>query len=282
MSRASYFPHPVVGFTDVASIFQLSNPRIHTTPEAIEVRFRVHLDDPDLRGFIKAGHARLSARWSCGETLVSRPLELESVRKGPDYEDFRAIIDHADARGTVTVTVRAVATSPITDYRLARQHADYGDATFSIDVASVIGDAGYLVFDAEKLFDPLAPPLGSCFKLIRDPDRRFDVAVDFSSTDQVSILLPDETFEALNRLRSAPRLQLTLIVLPALMETIAFIEREESSGDEDMSEFEWYRTLRSLLAGLDNNLGTFEKAQRLLKRPLLPAALEALNGDDDE
>ena len=85
-----------------------------------------------------------------------------------------------------------IAAAEIEDYRLRSQHPDYGDATFHLQPGDVIADGGYFEFEPDKLFDPLHPPLGSCFRFVSDPRLRKGIGVRFHDDEYVVVEFPPE------------------------------------------------------------------------------------------
>lgn len=270
-TRGSY-PHPVLDYSDdVASTFEVFNVTVTPTVEDVEVGFQVRMTDPDLQALIEAGRARFNFRWTCGSTITGGALDDARAVQMADSTRYTAWIDQRDVRRKVRVQVSVIATEEMVDYRLAAQHADYGTATFHVQPGDVLADAGYFEFAPDKLFDPLNPPVGSCFRFVPDTRLRKGVAVRFHHDQFVLVAFPESLLAEFHALAGRPDLQIGLVVLPALMETIAFIRSNDAVGDtgEDLSDRLWYEAIRGLVEGV----GSFEDspltlAQRILANPI--------------
>lgn len=268
-ARGSY-PYPVLDDSDdVASHISFFNLSVAPTVDDIEIRFQVRMDDPTITQLIEAGLARFSFRWKCGATLSSDELQPRIDQRHADSTGFIAWIPQERVRRTVTIEVKVVATDDIPDYRLARQHSDYGDSAFDVQSGSVLADGGYATFEAGKLFDPLHPPIGSCFRFVADTQNRRGIRVRWNDDEYVNVLIPTELMPGLAGLASRPDLQISLVVLPALVETIQYIKENTATDGEDLGSRHWY----AAIVGLVNQVGSFDDrpldlAQKILGNPV--------------
>ena len=283
--RGSY-PHPVLDVTDdVASYFDVSNADVSPTVEDVELRFDVRSNDPTLKQLIDAGRARLSLRWRCSATLATGEGDPEISMALSDGHQYKFWLDQKQVRGPVIVDIRVVVVHPLTNFRWERQHSDYGSATFDLVVGDIVADGGSFTFDAKKLYDPLDPPIGSCFRFVADPKLRQGILVSFLEDDVIQVLLPSVAYQNLGLLAARPELQITSVVLPALIQTISFVKQElkEPSGEWDDREG-WFRVITDKV----NSLGGFEApeielAQRILNYPVEQTlAIEAGVEEDGE
>ena len=268
--RGSY-PHPVLDSSDdIDSSIEVFNVTVAPTVDDVEIRFQIRMDDPDIQARIDSKQARYTFRWKCGSTIASEELEPRKVAVLADSISYIAWIPQERIRRTVQVEVKLVALAPIRGYRLGRQHDDYGDASFDIAPGDVLADGGDFVFEADKLYDPLNPPVGSCFKFVSDRTVKRGVRIKWDSDEFVIVAFPEEVLPGLHALASRRDLQMSLVVLPALMETIAFIRSNESEPDaEDLSVKTWYVALKKLIEShgtVDDQ--AFELAQKILANPL--------------
>ncbi len=53
----------------------------------------------------------------------------------------------------------------------------------------MLADGGSIAFEADKLYDPLDPPIGSCFKFVEDPNLRRGIRVTFEEDDAILVRL---------------------------------------------------------------------------------------------
>ena len=180
------YPHPVLDYSnDVNSHIELNNASYSTSIEDVHLRFEVTTTDPTLWRLIEpSGAVRASVRWVCSATMSSEEVEPIIRRKFSDRVAYETFIDQQLVRGKVDVTVRYIANTDIEEFRWDKQHADYGDATFSVSKGDIIAVAGEMgPISVEKLYDPFSPPTGSLFHRRRHVAKRGKgIAVEFHGT----------------------------------------------------------------------------------------------------
>lgn len=278
------FPHPVAGNgDDVDSNLALTNILVSPSVEDVQFDFRLITDDAQLIELVESGELSVVVFWHCRATLSSGILEPSQVRRLVDGWKFHCQLDQNLIRDHVEITVEIVAPNDIQDFKWEKQHEDYGDGTFSIKRADYLGIVDSFYFDAAKLYDPMTPPLGSIFQLIEDPELKVPMQVDFNGESQVRIRLSTNVATGFRELGYYSSLKLSLIVLPALMETLSFVARMEAAPDgEDLTNKDWYHQLKRLLAYHKADLTLpLEAAQKLLGNPT-EDALNIVNDDDSE
>jgi hypothetical protein len=282
-TRGSY-PHPVLDTSDdVASTFELLNVSSAPTVDDIEVRFEIRSDDPELQKLLARKEARYSFRWKCGATLATG--ELEPVPDGHTAEGTRFVawLDQREVRGTVSVEVRVIADQEITGHHWSRQNSEYGGAKFDHGVGDLLADGGSFSFVADKLYDPLDPPIGSCFQFVPDPSVKRNVELSFLDDEVVKVRFPEKDFPGLAAMSANPVVQIGSVVLPALMETISTVRRSRDSGSEELEDMAWARTITTLVqqaGGFEKS--SFELAQKILDRPINKILIQFLEGAEDE
>ena len=276
-TRGSY-PHPVLDASDdVASRFEITGATVEATQEDVEIRLQVVIDDPDLLDHINSGLARYSLRWTCGATISTGEIEPEIIRKHTDGVVQRIFIDQQFLRGEVDVELHVIAVKPISSFGWSRQNAEYGDAVFDIDTGDIVAFGGSFTFNAKKRYDPLSPPVGSCFKFIKDPNQRKGILINFDSDEEVIVRIPSSLMENLHHFSGWPDLQIATLVLPALMETLAFMKANNESREEDLSDFRWFVAISSMVeknGGFDKRL--LHLAQKILENPIDRALLTGI------
>lgn len=283
-SIAGSFPHPVLGNQDdVSSIFELENVSYRSDFDDIEVKFRVINEDPDLEALISAGKAELKARWECKVTISSGFLDLEDIHHHHDGITYAGWLDQRLVRDEVDIEVFVIATEPLRDFSWKNQHSDYGGEKFEIRKGDLLADGGYFPIKVGKLFDPVDPPIGSCFRIREDQKLKKELKVDFSDDEQVIIFLPKDASDGLKELRDRPDLQISLLIMPALMETISFIQKVQGdTSDEDLDEKTWYRTLSNLIKSIDTESSPFSIAQKLLGGSLVKVLTDPLFPEEEQ
>lgn len=284
MSLRGSYPHPVLDASDdINSTFEVFNLSYFPAVEDIEVKFQVRMNDPTLRKLIDAGDARLIFTWTCSSTLTSGELVSCAEQAYADSTGYTAFIDQRNARGMVRLNFRIIAVSFLPEYRPNLIHEDYGDAVFEVQPGAVLADAGEAEFSPEKLFDPLNPPVASCFRFVSEP-RIQRMLVKFDEDDAVIVSFPESAFSGLSALAHKPELQIGLAVLPALAETLHFIQSQERDEQtEELVDKIWYQAIKTLMVkhGLTFENPPIEIAQRLLGNPIIKA-LDVAEGEDHD
>jgi hypothetical protein len=283
--RGSY-PHPVLDTSDdVASYFDVSNVGVSPSIEDIGLTFDVRTDDPTLMRLLGERKVRVSLRWRCSATLATgehEPRPLMALADGNQYEFW---IDQRQVRGVIIADIRVLVLEPLRGFRWERQHSDYGDAVFDLRVGDVIADGGSVTFEADKLYDPLDPPVGSCFKFVEDTKLHRGMLVTFEDDETILVRLPPEAHRNLRLLAPRPELQISTVVLPALIQAVSYIQNTLKDGSEDLSDRVWFKAISDKAGRLGGFEGqqAIEIAQKILDYPVdRTLSLETDAGEDDE
>jgi hypothetical protein len=179
------------------------------------------------------------------------------------------------------VSSSSLAGSTACEHRWQRQHADYGEATFDLKPGDVLADAGSFRFNAEKLYDPLDPPIGSCFKFVRSSSLHKRINLAFDSDEVVQVRIPAKTYDGFKLFSHRPDLQVALVVLPALMETLDFIKG--TRDQEPLDDKAWFISIDQLVAdrgGWDQSI--LDLAQKILESPIDTVIRAGLVFEEDE
>lgn len=270
------------GSGDVRSVFEVKNVTIEPFIEDVKATFDVEFDDPTLRDLIETGHARLSVKWRCASTLALGECEPDAMTTQAARTRFTVSFPQQDITGLVTVTIKAVATTQIEELIWERQNEDYGDASFQILAGDVLADGGSFSFEPDKAYDPMSPPLESCFGFEQAGPGVKEVRIRLDDPDQVMIQLPEETFTLFAQQKGRPDVQASLVVLPALTETLWRL-RTLDSGDESFEDRAWYRALTAITkAKRCENDHPFLQAQKILEGNPIQRAFAQLNRDEED
>lgn len=283
MTKAGGYPHPVIdGAGDVESSFEVKNVTIEPFVEDVKATFDVEFDDPTLRHLIDTGQARLSLKWRCPATLALGEFEPDRVSAQAARTRFSASFPQQDIVGLVTVNIKAVAAKHIDHLSWERQNPDYGDATFRILPGDVLADGGTFSFEPDKAYDPMRPPLESCFGFEQAGPGVKQVRIRLDDPDQVMIQLPQETFALFTQQKGRPDVQASLVVLPALTETLWHLRTLEET-DESFEDRAWYRALMAVIkARRCESDDPFLQAQTILEGNPIQRALAQLNRDEED
>ena len=268
MANRGSYPHPVIDTDDdVSSDFGVINTFVERTQQDIVITYEVRTDDPDLINLLDSDSAIHSLRWRCSSTISTGEMRPTEYQRTPTGFRLRAILDQQLVRGKVDVNVRIIVAKELQNHRWTNQHPDYGNATFDLQPGDVLADGGSFQVDAKKMYDPLNPPVGSFFKFVRSTSRHKGIKVAFDGDETINVQIPEKTHDRFALLSHRPDLQIALVVLPALLETLSFIK--SNGGEEPLDDKAWYVEIEELVkahGGWEQSL--LELAQRILENPI--------------
>lgn len=283
MSKPGGYPHPVInGTDDVCSAFEVKNVTIEPFVDDVRVTFDVEFDDPTLRRLIDDGTARLSLKWRCPATLMNGEFEPDAQSVIAERTRFVASFPQEDIIGLVTVYVKVVATQPLRDFSWERQNVDYDGATFEIFAGDVLADGGMFSFEPDKAYDPMRPPMESCFGFEQAGPGVKQVRIRLDDSEKVMIQLPKETFALFVQQNGRPDVQTSLVVLPALAQTLWRLKTLDDH-DGSFEDRTWFRALNGVIAArrcADDD--PFTQAQKILEGNPIERAFAELIRDQDE
>ena len=193
------------------------------------------------------------------------------------------MLNQDDLAGRFRVEPEITAVVANDSYSLVKQNPDYGDTTFAIMPGDLLAHAGTLEIDAEKSYDPLNPPIDACFRFELDPTVPRGIDVDFSEQDYVVVRIASETYIPFTALAGQPQIQISMIMMPALMAALSFIQGGDAEGDL-LDDFGWARALKTLIDRLKvAEASPLVQAQAILDDPIGQAArtlFEVEKGDE--
>jgi hypothetical protein len=282
MANRGSYPHPVIDTSDdVDSNFEVLNVLVDPSQQDIEITYEIRTDDPDLIRLLESGAAMHSLRWRCSSTISADDMKPEVTHRTPTGFRLKAWLDQQLVKGNVVADARVILTKDMIGHRWVRQHAEYGGARFDLLQGDILAEAGTFSFSAEKLFDPLDPPIGSCFSFVRSTSRHKRILVTYDSDDTVNVQIPAKTFDDFKLFSHRPDLQIALVVLPALMDTLMFIK--ENREQEPLGDKAWFNAIEQLVedrGGWDQNL--LELAQKILESPIDTAIRTGIEIEEDD
>lgn len=282
MAKRGSYPHPVIDVADdVASDFEVRNVLVAPTQQDIEVTYDILTDDPDLIRLIDSGRAQHSLRWSCSSTISTGEMEPTEYHRSEMGMRCRAFLDQDLVRGDVVAEVRVIVAKDISNHSWERQHNDYEAAKFDLKPGDLLADGGTIRFRADKLYDPLDPPIGSCFRFLRTNSRPKRVSATFDNDETVDVLLPAKVFDDFKLFSNRPDLQIALVVLPALMQTLEFMK--SNRDEEPLDDKAWFIAIDRLVedrGGWDQTI--LELAQKILESPIDSAVHAGLVVEEED
>ena len=268
MANRGSYPHPVIDTSDdVDSDFEVLNVLVDPSQQDIEITYEIRTDDPDIVRLLDSGVAMHSLRWRCSSTISADDMRPEVTHRTPTGFKLKAWLDQQLVKGDVIADARIILVDDLNDHFWEKQHAEYGNARFDLLQGDILAEAGTFNFSADKLFDPLDPPIGSCFRFVRSTSRHKRILVTYDSDDTVDVQIPAKTFDDFKLFGNRPDLQIALVVLPALMDTLRFIK--ENRDEEPLDDKAWFNAIEHLVedrGGWDQNLLVL--AQRILESPI--------------
>lgn len=267
-TRGSY-PHPVVDASDdTDSIFLMSNTQMEVEVERLRLEFEATLTDEDLKQHLDHGSARMVLRWKCSETFRLGQAEPQKVATLARSHKYVVSLPQEELDGRLELELQIVAAEAIPEYRLSRQNPDYGDTSFGISSGDVLAVGGYTTIQVGKLYDPMRPPLQSCFLFEMGEEVPSGIRLVYTGSDQVTVRISPALYTDFASLRGREDFQIAVVMLPALMETLAYMQHERASGDV-LDDFAWYQALSNLID--QHNLKdrpVLEQAQTILEDPM--------------
>jgi hypothetical protein len=278
-SRGSY-PHPVLDNSDdITGDFRITRAIVTPTSEAVGLQFDVRIDNAEVQSLFDAGALSLRARWKCSATFASDALELAMQQTPVRTLECTAELDHEDLDGRVDVSVVLVAAKRL-GWSLRSQHEDYGTLCFDVPRGGIVANAGTFSFDARKSYDPMRPPLESCFRFVRKADKSKFIDIDSSLEERVDVFIPQGDYERFADQGGSPEVQLAAVVLPALVQALIDVQTEEPDTGG------WKAALRSLCAkhGVEGRPPLIQ-AQAILGDPIstgLGRLSLLLHGEDED
>ena len=159
-----------------------------------------------------------------------------------------------------------------------RQHQDYGGLTFPVEKGDYLAVPLQFVFNADKMWDPLNPPVSSCIHIVKGQKSQkesceLDLAGEF-----IQVKVSETVYDWMS-MTSDDQLKMSLIVLPALVEAIDSIRNDANNEYQDT---EWARTLNNYLQNEDRDQRSIALAQRILKDPVTQyISNEQQQGEDE-
>ena len=271
LSRRSY-PHPVVGnLDDVPGAAFQAIIEMSVDQDDIYIDATVQCSSATIRRLAEKGKAAYLIHAECTNTLFRRGYQFSA-------ESERITIRADQLNDAVEVNVFAVATHDMADYVVEGSHSDYEGVTFDVRKGDILAVGEGRTFPIESTHDALGR-IGTIMQIdaaVEDGD--LPMEIDFNG-DKIRIILSKPDFKTYKEMRTSEALSsvlTTIIVLPALEETLYYID----GGDaEELEIVRWYRALRRRIEslGLQHETDKLTKVQKLLELPIRRAFATAYN-----
>lgn len=267
-ARGSY-PHPVIDASDdVDSEFRMANVEKASRVDSFELYFDVFLDDDEIKEYLEDRTARMVMRWRCRQTMR---IGYEEPRRDPSRASGRrwlVSLPHSDISGPIQMELQIIAAAPIDDYQLRNQNPDYGQARFRIQPGDVLAVGGSVNVLPDKAYDPMNPPIESCFEIMPSEEVAEGIKLLFHDDQKVIVLVNHETAEKMRHLPGRTEYLTATVMLPALVGALDYMKYEAGEGDF-LGDNLWYRALENLLSTHKvEHEPPLVQAQRILHDPI--------------
>jgi hypothetical protein len=273
LSRRSY-PHPVVGnLDDVPGAAFQATVEMSADKDNIYLDVNIQNSSATIRHLLEMARAVYAVHVECTNTLFRRVFEFR--------EESKRIAVRADQlNDMVEINVFAVATQDASGYAVDKAHPDYEGSVFDVKKADILAVGEGRSFVVESSFDVLGR-IGSIMQIDRTAENGdLPMRIDFDG-EKIRIILSNEDFKAYKLMRHDEALSsvlTTAIVVPALLETLHYIDSADGGEDaEALEAFRWYRVLTRRIEelGLKDEPDKLTQAQKLLELPLKRALVTA-------
>lgn len=277
MAHKQSYPYPILGEND--DIEGLFNPSFWVTlrPMHIQTEYSFRLQNETLEKLIEEKKAEFVVELECKTTFFRHTFRTASIKDKLDLQSERL-------REKVDVSFYICATQKIPNYRPSGLHADYGDATFTVETGDILADGGRGSFFAEKKFDPMRAPISSFIRIGEPRGKSGPMFVDFDE-DYLLIRLSEEDHERYEEAKKHAVQSLhSILVLPALVEALRCMASPEKKVL--YGENKWFIRLEAICR--DQKIITedpLDAAQKILGNPITRGLTEILDlspADDAE
>jgi hypothetical protein len=266
-NRRGSYPYPLLDAgDDVHSTFDVSQVAALATVGSVNIDFRIELTDEDLWRYIANGDASMVVRWRCAPTFKLGQMIPTEILGFGQARQYSMQLSQDDVTGRVQLEFQIVAKRSIANYQLAAQSEDYGANSFAIRAGDVLAIAGSTEISPDKAFDPMKPPLESCFEIVQDPSVVSGIFVDWERDESVIVRVAPTTFAQFATLSGQPKFQVAAVMLPALMATLEHLREEDNQAARDT---DWGRSVLELCArrGVEG-MNSLMQAQAILEDPI--------------
>jgi hypothetical protein len=258
------FPRPVLwsNTDDYASgTFSAPDIKVAERLDTGEVRLTCSLtvSQPEIRDLLTRGQAQAGVFVTCLDTYYN---ELQPLP--PDGGMVR--IAEGKLKGRVTLRPVIWSRAPVSDFKSASLHAEFGDGGIDFPQATILALADEVVISVGR--EKLAP-IESIFQLCRNDDVPPDQIALQLDGETIDIMACEATYKKIHSMRGSypgRAVLLNSIYLPAVMNVLGVLR-------EDGVQYEDRRWKRIFMARLDHlgidvaSAEPLESAQRVLVSP---------------
>lgn len=246
--RQISYPHPVLAsFNDdySRSSFEASiDYEIGETSTTFKITY--DLKNTGIENLIITGQAIFVTHLECDSSMYR-----EAFSSNNNSSEFEVL--NRKLSKQVDVTFMIVAVAKIENYTNDLLHEDYEGSLIEFNKGTFIAvhQGGTLILEK----DPLVP-VKSIFNITPSDEKDIPNYSVRLADDTISIVLPRATFhtiEELSRREEVNSLLISMYYLPALMEALIIVVKEDSEGEGGFEDYEWYKSLELHLQRMNLN-----------------------------
>jgi len=252
------FPHPVLGINDDINGSFSPELTYSSDKDFIKISLTFKLVEHELSKLIEQGKAAFLTQVYCSRTIFREIFIARNTLPPP------ILIPAFRLRGEVEVHFFICAAFEIPKYASQNFNPEYNKASFEIEKSDILGYGGKATFIANKSPDELK----SIASLIRIKNSHIRSAAMYNEYDgeKIEIMLCEEDFTDYQlsiKKRQFINIIHSSIVLPALIDALHTIEKEDSKEFEDKR---WYTILKDIKVK-SKTQDPFQIAQNILEKP---------------
>lgn len=253
------FPHPVLGIEDdIDGNFEV-RLRVSSDHKKISVTPSFILSNESLEELVKKKEAAFVTQIYCRGTLFRKTYKTTESMPSP------ILIDSTKLNDKVEVDFFICADNSIENYKNDSASKDYQGYTFTIERGDILALGGSGNFYANKSPEELKSV--SAFMNIDTSGDKNKPMYNHYDGNKITIMLSQDDYDQYQLIKLNPYYTNTLhssVVLPALIETLRFMDSDSAS---DYKEYKWF-TLLSNLKDEHEGVDLLQIAQQILSLPV--------------
>lgn len=252
------FPHPVLGIGDDI-IGEFSVELVYKSDkDFISLSPTFKLVDKGMKNLILTGKAYFIIQVYCRSTMY------REIFKTPNLLPDAILIPSVKLNGDVEVDFFICSETSIKNYSLESFNPDYNNSKFFIDRGDILAYGGKGKFVANKSPEELKS-ISSLIRISNSEEISKPMYNEYEG-QKIQIMLCQEDYEnyqLIIRSRVYVSLIHSIIVLPALLDALNFLDKKES---EEFSDKRWYKALKEYKSKFRSN-DSLILAQKILDLP---------------
>ena len=253
------YPHPVLGIDNSISDSFEVNLNVSADKGVIGINLEYSLSNIDLTKLIESHQATYCIQIYCKGTLYREVFR--SNKPLPKKIEIPSTRLHEQVEADFFIC----ACDEITNYTNSELSDDYKGYTYLIEKGDILAYGGKGIFYANKSYEELKSV--SAFMNIDSGDKKTMPMYNYYEGDKITVYLSQSSYELYQKVKKEKSYIDTLhssVVLPALAESIRFLESGDAS---DYSDKKWYVLLEKLIQSNETD-DPLQTAQKILDHPV--------------